>query len=83
MISDNERSDEDSRLDEAPNGESKMDTTSSANSKLNGNPDDADESSVASTLKDMKSESKDKEPREFGKSKTKKKKKGAAASRLR
>ena len=31
MISDNERSDEDSRLDEAPNGESKMDTTSSAN----------------------------------------------------
>ena len=62
------------------NGDTKAAITASA--KVNGgNPaDDGDESSVASTSKDVK-ESKDKES--TGKSKTKKKKKGAAYHRLR
>lgn len=81
MNSDGERSDEDSRLDETANGDSKTDSTSKLNG--GGNPDDGDESSVASTSKEAKGETKDREPTSFAKSKAKKKKKGAAYSRLR
>ena len=83
MLSDGERSDEDSRLDESTvaNGDHNAKAEISQSAKVNGNnPDDGDESSVASTSKEVK-ESKD---REIGhKSKTKKKKKGAAYHRLR
>ena len=83
MLSDGERSDEDSRLDESTvaNGDHNVKAEISQSAKVNGNnPDDGDESSVASTSKEVK-ESKD---REIGhKSKTKKKKKGAAYHRLR
>jgi hypothetical protein len=78
MLSDGERSDEDSRLEEATNGDAKAESTAST-SKMNGNADDGDESSVASTSKEVKSEAKDKEPSiGSGKSKARKKKKGAA-----
>ena len=79
MLSDTERSDEDdSRLDDAHNGDSKMDTSSS-NAKLNGgkNIDDEDESSMASTSKDAKNESKDQQKPGI----KKKKKKGATDKR--
>lgn len=80
MISDGERSDEDSRLDDNNlNGDAKGETTTSV--KIN--PDDGDESSVASTSKDAKSQAKDRDNSSAGKSKTKKKKKGAAHQRLR
>ena len=84
MISDGERSDEDSRLDEAShtNGDAKGEGLS--NIKINaGTPDEGDESSVASTSKDVKSQARDRDNISVGKSKTKKKKKGAAHSRLR
>lgn len=83
MLSDGERSDEDSRLDEVTtNGDVKGETSNSV--KMNGNPDDGDESSVASTSKDAKTENRDRDAiAAGGKSKTKKKKKGAAHSRLR
>jgi hypothetical protein len=82
MNSDGQGSDEDSRLDESnhTNGDAKVETSS--NIKIN--PDDGDESSVASTSKDAKSQARDRENNiSAGKSKTKKKKKGAAHSRLR
>ena len=81
MISDGERSDEDSRLDDNnhSNGDAKGETTASV--KIN--PDDGDESSVASTSKDAKSQAKDRDNSSAGKSKTKKKKKGHAHQRLR
>ena len=75
MISDGERSDEDSRMDESTangtNGDTKPEIAQTAKVNGGGNPaDDGDESSVASTSKDVK-ESKDRE--NTGKSKTKKK----------
>ena len=77
MLSDTERSDEeDSRLDDAHNGDSKMDTSS--NAKLNGgNLDEGDESSMASTSKDAKNDSKDQKKPGI----KKKKKKGATDKR--
>ena len=84
MLSDGERSDEDSRLDESAavaNGDHNAKAEITQSAKVNGNPDDGDESSVASTSKDLKES---KERGESGhKSKTKKKKKGAAYHRLR
>ena len=82
MISDGERSDEDSRLDDNnhSNGDAKGETTGTS---VKINPDDGDESSVASTSKDAKSQAKDRDSSSAGKSKTKKKKKGAAHQRLR
>ena len=81
MLSDGERSDEDSRLDEATgNGDAKAETSTV---KMNGNPDDGDESSVASTSKDTKNDGRDRDCAGVGGKKTKKKKKGAAYSRLR
>ena len=63
------------------NGDTKPEIAQTAKVNGGGNPaDDGDESSVASTSKDVK-ESKDRE--NTGKSKTKKKKKGAAYHRLR
>ena len=84
MLSDGERSDEDSRLDEstATNGDHTPKAEISQSAKVNGNPDDGDESSMASTSKDLK-ESKDRGSESGHKSKTKKKKKGAAYHRLR
>lgn len=84
MLSDGERSDDDSRLDEASTNGDVKDRENTASLKVNGNPaDDGDESSVASTSKDVKIESKDRDSNVGAKSKTKKKKKGAAYSRLR
>ena len=83
MNSDGQGSDEDSRLDESnhTNGDAKVENSSNA---IKLNPDDGDESSVASTSKDAKSQARDRENNiSAGKSKTKKKKKGAAHSRLR
>lgn len=96
MISDGERSDDDSRLEDTSaangNGDSKSGdngsskNANSANAKVNGNNEEGDESSTANASKDSKNEAKDRESGGGGgggKSKTKKKKKGAAYSRLR
>ena len=82
MISDGERSDEDSRPDETnANGDP---TPKDPSVKINGgNPDDGDESSVASTSKEAKDTKETPINQGISKSKTKKKKKGAAHSRLR
>ena len=57
MISDGERSDEDSRLDD--NNHSNSDAKGETTTSVKINPDDGDESSVASTSKDAKSQAKD------------------------
>ena len=83
MNSDGQGSDEDSRLEE-PNNHTNGDAKAETSSNIKISPDDGDESSVASTSKDAKSQARDRENNiSAGKSKTKKKKKGAAHSRLR